>query len=521
MASLLTDEHAREGQLAWWSTHCRSALLASGKAAHRYWTDDWLLNRKLAAASSRLLLARILSPSAQLPYSESQGAGFAVAVTRCCSLHGVLAYSAVKEQPAASEGQVHTAAHWLIRLWCSYLPDPDVLSSADRKALVKLKRRKSSKLAQINQLKSMTSAENAAMEQRLRAANFSQDPAEIKTALRASQDIGYHGLESREYRRGLKLLQVIELESDADSGVGPGVGRVESGLCSSPGPVAECFGQRSSGSEPRPCFSPLERARLDRADRQSPWLRHFGYETVTAHPARSGDGLAASLPFATSDRSDSGAGVRRDRSTGSQLLIDEEAPWASTDIVSRARALLEQNKEEETQPEEHRDNNRPGRRRRVGRRLRFARSVCQLPAMTTSDAVARTRPRSTAESTAQTSVRPFILTERPSVPPAAVRDLSHTTATVANEVGLARQARAEKLATSDSDEAARRLLMGTSPLRVQDDRRSPAISAGETVGDQAESSIANPSDAFAATEPEPEIDVSSSDNDDGDTIHTK
>ena len=102
---------------------------------------------------------------------------------------------------------------------------------------MKLRRRKSSK--SVKSMHSADEVEKAAMEQRLRAANFSQDAVVIRNAVHASQDIGYYGNESPEYKRALKLLRVIALESDVDSGVGPDGGPVDVGLCPSPGPVME------------------------------------------------------------------------------------------------------------------------------------------------------------------------------------------------------------------------------------------------------------------------------------------
>ena len=90
---------------------------------HHYWTNDWLLNRKVAIARSRLLLARILSPAAQLPYRDGNPMPFHAAVTRCCTVAGA-------------------DVRWLIDLWCSYLPSAEQAqwTLADRQGLFKIRR---------------------------------------------------------------------------------------------------------------------------------------------------------------------------------------------------------------------------------------------------------------------------------------------------------------------------------------------------------------------------------------------
>ena len=255
-ALLMNEQTRREGQLSWWNTHGKAERTLSGKGNHQYWSDDWLLNRRLARARSRLLLARILDPKAQLPPREPMA---------------FLAGGIKLAEWAASNS-------WIVEYWCSHLPSEDKLSSADRRILQKLKRRKSTK--SVKSIQSLDAGEKEEMEQRLRAANFSQDAAVIQAAVTAARQSGYYGNECPEYMRAMKLLNIIALESDIDSGVGNDGGIVEG----SPGPVAECFGQRAACNVSRPCYSPLERARALRAERHSPWLKVFGYEKVKQHP---------------------------------------------------------------------------------------------------------------------------------------------------------------------------------------------------------------------------------------------
>ena len=197
-----SDDCQLSSTARYWSSNACKPVLSSIK--HRYWTDDWILERPMATACSRLLIAWVITRS---PHELT------AQVTR-----------RIAEQLPAE-----TKAAW---------------ASKDKSALTKMRRRTSSKKmlqsANVDQQTQMLTDLREAIAEGRRGIRVDR----IRAALHRCRTNSY--FPKPEYQKAGRLLQVIAIDSDADCAIGEeggviGFSSLRQTSWTSPGPVSQCI----------------------------------------------------------------------------------------------------------------------------------------------------------------------------------------------------------------------------------------------------------------------------------------
>ena len=161
-------------------------------------------------------------------------------------------------------------------------------ASKDKSALTKMRRRTSSKKmlqsANADQQKQMVTDLRGAIAEGMRGIGVNR----IRAALHRCRTNSY--FPKPEYQKAGRLLQVIAVDSDADCAIGEeggviGFSSLRQTSWTLPGPISQCIQGQSPYSSPcRPAQSGVERARMERAERLSPWVRKFGAAHFSPDP---------------------------------------------------------------------------------------------------------------------------------------------------------------------------------------------------------------------------------------------